>query len=72
MSRPDNAVPRILLVEDSTVDAMLKIEGTGTGAINAGVLLQANDVTGPSQFRGTFDCSESAALHSYGLVSHCR
>ena len=26
---------------------------------------------GPSQFRGTPDCNESAALHSYGLDSHC-
>ena len=26
----------------------------------------------PSQFRGTPDCNESAALHSYGLDSHCR
>ena len=25
--------------------------------------------TGPSQFRGTPDCNESAALHSYGLDS---
>ena len=27
---------------------------------------------GPSQFRGTPDRNESAALHSYGLDSHCR
>ena len=28
---------------------------------------------GPSQFRGTPElCNESAALHSYGLVPHCR
>ena len=31
---------------------------------------------GPSQFRGTPDCNESAlesaALHSYGLDAHCR
>ena len=26
----------------------------------------------PSQFRGTPDCNESAALHSYGLDAHCR
>ena len=26
---------------------------------------------GPSQFRGTPDCNESAALHSYGLDAHC-
>ena len=26
----------------------------------------------PSTFRGTPDCNESAALHSYGLESHCR
>ena len=25
----------------------------------------------PSQFRGTPDCNESAALHSYGLDAHC-
>ena len=27
---------------------------------------------GPSQFRGTPDCNESAALHSYSLDAHCR
>ena len=27
---------------------------------------------GPSQFRGTPDCDESAALHSYDLDAHCR
>ena len=26
----------------------------------------------PSKFRGTPDCNESAALHSYGLDAHCR
>ena len=29
-------------------------------------------MNGPSQFRRTPDCNESAALHSYGLDSHCR
>ena len=40
-------------------------------------LVYGGDVTpqlvrGPSQFCGTPDCNESAALHSYGLDSYCR
>ena len=29
------------------------------------------DDLGPSKFRGTPECNESAALHSYGLDAHC-
>ena len=29
-------------------------------------------VFSPSQFRGTPDCNESAALHSHGTDAHCR
>ena len=37
-------------------------------------LYSENDwlAVGPLQFRGTPDCNESAASHSYGLDSHCR
>ena len=34
--------------------------------------LAAQRVRSPSKFRGTPDCNEGAALHSYGLESHCR
>ena len=51
--------------------------GGGGGAGNdneggAGGGASGKDGHGPSKFRGTPDCNESAALHSYGLDAHCR
>ena len=39
----------------------------------ASAMLKAVEIVGgPSRFRGTPDCNESAALHNYGPDAHCR
>ena len=59
-----------------TADVQQMMDDKGSG-LDAGSMalhyVNDDDTVQPVvQFRGTPDCNESAALHSYGLDAHCR
>ena len=70
----------IVLVEETPIRATRFFDPFGAGGpgtesptpASAEFVCDWQSRPGPSQFRGTPDCNESAALHSYGLDAHCR